>query len=61
VASESGIPEFPKTAFEAPGVVSAVLNRVVVLAKQTHAEIEKIEADGDFGGLFFLSTRGANG
>ena len=47
VASESGIPEFPKTAFEAPGVVSAVLNRVVVLAKQTHAEIEKIETDGD--------------
>lgn len=47
VASDSGIPEFPKTAFEAPGVVTAVLNRVVVLAKQTHAEIEKIETDGD--------------
>ena len=47
VASESEIPEFPKTAFEAPGVVTAVLNRVARLAGLVHAEIEKIEDSGD--------------
>lgn len=43
VASESEIPEFPKTAFEAPGVVTAVLNRVSRLAGMVH----KAAAVGD--------------
>lgn len=47
VASESGIPEFPKTAFEAPGVVTAVLNRVVLLAKQVREEVKVAEEKGD--------------
>ncbi len=47
VGADSEIPEFPKTAFEAPGVVTAVLNRVVRLTGMVHAEIEAVEEKGD--------------
>lgn len=47
VASESEIPEFPKTAFEAPGVVSAVLNRVSRLVGKVHSAVQEVEGQGD--------------
>jgi len=47
VAADSGVPEFPKTAFEAPGVVTAVLSRIVFLTKQVREEIEAVEEKGD--------------
>ena len=47
VAASSDIPEFPKTAFEAPGVVSAVLNRVSALTTAVRKQVEPVEDAGD--------------